>query len=456
MEKHHLSSMQEFILWYRQHLAQIKEDYFRFLRFASISADPTYRQDVLDCAEFLKKYLEQGGLKAELIATSGYPIVYAEDLSAGAKAETLLIYGHYDVQPVDPTDLWKSPPFEPTEREGKIFARGAVDDKGQIFYACVAAIAWKNMGRSLPVNLKFCIEGEEESHSMGIIKALPSLKKKLECDSLLIVDFDSMPDGSPAVSLGARGCLGLEVTLTGSNQDLHSGILGGVAYNPNRAMVELLAKLWDENGRVTAAGFYEDVEPIQNDKYAYTLDKDALKRDFGIEAIGGEKGHTLKESNWFRPTLEINGIFGGYTGAGMKTVIPAIATAKISCRLVVHQDPDKVGKAIGSFLEKNAPKGMKVKVTYQGGVGAYRSHPDSPLVKAVMKSASEITGKRAEHILSGGSIPIAADFARVLGVEVVGMGVGLPTDNIHSPNEHFDMLRFEQGFLTVARMLELL
>jgi acetylornithine deacetylase/succinyl-diaminopimelate desuccinylase-like protein len=454
-----MDSFNRFNEWYRQHRSAIREDYFTFLRFPSISADPEYRKEVLACARWLTEYFVKGGIRAEEILTPGYPIVYAEDLSAGPGKPTVLIYGHYDVQPVDPLELWKSPPFEPTEREGKIFARGAVDDKGQIFYACLAAICWKKLGLPLPVNLKFCIEGEEESSSMGLAKALPHLKEKLKADSLLIVDFDSAEDGTPSLTLGARGCVSLEVTLTGSKSDLHSGLHGGLAYNPNRALAELLSKLWDENGRVAVPGFYDDVEvPKEEDlsRYPFRFTKEHLATEFGIEALGCEKGKTLREANWFRPTLEINGMVGGYTGAGMKTVIPAHASAKISCRLVLHQDPMKICRAVGDFLQKEAVKGMKVKVDLHGGIGAFQGNPNSSLAKAVTAASTQAVGKKCVNALSGASIPIAADLVRILKTEVVGMGYGLATDDIHAPNEHFDMERFEKGFLTVARAIELL
>lgn len=453
-----MDSLKKFKSWYDQRASQIKTDYFRFLTFQSVSADPEYRKGVLDCAHWLTEYLNKGGLKAEEIETPGYPLVYAEDLSAGPQAPTLLIYGHYDVQPVDPLELWKNPPFEPTEREGSVYARGALDDKGQIFYACMSVLCWKQLGLSLPVNIKFCIEGEEECGSMGLSKALPSLKEKMRADSLLIVDFDSQEDGTPAVALGARGIAALEVFLTGSNSDLHSGTYGGVAYNPNRALVELLSKLWDEKGRVTVPGFYDDVvEPSKDDlkKLTYGFNQKNLSK-LGIEAIGGEKDRTMQDANWIRPTLEINGICGGYTGAGMKTVIPAQANAKITCRLVLNQNPDKICNAIADFLKKHAVKGMKVKVDIHGGISAYRAEASSSLAKAIAQASTEVVKKKCAHMLSGGSIPIAAELQRILKTQVVGMGYGLPTDDIHAPNEHFDMQRFEKGFLTIARAIELI
>ncbi len=452
-----MNSLKRFKSWYDANFTLVKKDFFQFLRFQSICTDPAYKKETLACADWLTDYLKKNGLHAELIKTSGFPIIYGESLSENPRAETVLIYGHYDVQPVDPIELWKSPPFEPTEREGKVFARGALDDKGQIFYACLAAIAWKKMGLPLPVNLKFCIEGEEEAGSKALAKALPSLKKKMKADSLAIIDFGAMEDGTPAVTLGARGIVSLEVTLQGSNGDLHSGLYGGIAYNPNRALAELLSKLWDKKGRVKVPGFYEDVvKPSKKElkQYTYSFDKAALAKHFGIREIGGEKNLSMMEANWFRPTLEINGMFGGYTGAGFKTVIPAVAAAKISCRLVQNQNPKKVSRAVAEYLQKLAPSGMKIKVELLGGEGAFHGSVNAKVVKAFADAATDATGKKCAILSAGGSIPIVAEMMRALKVEIVGVGYGLATDNIHAPNEHFDMKRFEKGFLTVAGAIE--
>lgn len=435
---------------------ELRQDYFHFLRFPSISTDPAYSKDTRACAEWLTNYIaKHTSLKAELIETEVYPLVYAEDLSAGPKAPTLLFYGHYDVQPVDPLELWKSPPFEPTERDGKIYARGAVDDKGQIFYAVAAARAWKELGKKFPVNLKFCIEGEEESSSKGLSKALPKLRDKLKADELLVIDFDQYDPTTPALSLGARGLVTFEVTLTGSKGDLHSGIHGGMAYNPNRALVELLAKVFDEKtGRIQINGFYDDVVE-ESGAFDFAYDKESYSKEFAIGAIGGEKGRSLAENNGLRPTFEINGMTGGYTGPGFKTVIPAKATAKISCRLVPNQNPKKIAEAVSAFLKKHVVHGMQIEVNILSAEGAYRGSAESKLAKAISKAAHEVTGKPCKKIVSGGSIPIVAAMVRELGVEVVGMGYGLGTDDIHAPNEHFDWKRFEKGFFTVARGLEL-
>jgi acetylornithine deacetylase/succinyl-diaminopimelate desuccinylase-like protein len=454
-----MDPLHRFKKWYAQNRDAVKDDYFRFLRFRSISTDPEYRSDVLACAEWLAAHLKNGGFHSEIIPTSGHPIVYAEDLSAGPDKPTLLIYGHYDVQPVDPVELWKSAPFEPTEQGGKVFARGAADNKGQIFYACTAALCWKKMGDPLPVNLKFCIEGEEEKGSEGLLEALPSLKRKMKADALAIVDFDCLLDGTPALTCGARGCISLEVTLTGSHGDLHSGGLGGIAYNPNRALAELLAQLWDEKGRVAVPGFYDGVLEYSKEEleqYAFSLDQDEVRKQFGIEALGGEKDRTMMEANCLRPTLEINGMFGGYTGPGVKTVIPAYATAKLTCRLVPNQDAEKTMRAVADFLKKRALRGMKVKVDLLGGIGAFRGDCGCEAAKAVARAASEATGKECARRLSGGSVPIASEMQRVFEVPTFGVGYELETDNIHAPNENFDMKRFEMGFLTMARAIELL
>lgn len=445
--------------WFQKNQKEAREDYFRFLRFPSVSADPAFRREVLACAEWLVAYMVKKGIRAEQIQTEGYPIVYAEDLRAGPQAPTVLIYGHYDVQPADPVELWKSPPFEPVQREGKIYARGAADDKGQIFYAVLALCALKELGTPLPVNLKFCIEGEEESLSAGLAKALPHLKEKMGADLLLVVDFDQLQDGSPAMTFGGRGLVSLEVTFRGSKGDLHSGLHGGLAYNPNRALAESLAALWDEKGRIQVSDFYADVEDVPQEeiaRYHFPFDQAHYSKEFGIEAFGGEKERSLQEKNWLRPTVEINGMSGGYTGAGVKTVIPAQATAKLSCRLVPHQDPEKIARSLASFFQQRAPQGMKVEVQKHSGAFAFRGHPRSKLAKAIATAAKEVTGKKCRNILSGASIPIVAALMRAIGAEMVGMGYGLPSDDIHAPNEHFDWERLEKGFLTLARAIELL
>ncbi len=448
--------MKELTAWLEKHRKEVREDYFAFLRFRSISTERQYKEDTRACAEWVKAYLQKSSFQTELIETPNHPVVYGEKIIA-KKNPTVLIYGHYDVQPIDPLALWKSDPFTPTERDGRVYARGAVDDKGQIFYAMAALRALIELKRPLSVNVKFCIEGEEEAASVGLTTILPKIKDKLSAESLLVVDFDAYDETTPAINLGARGLISMDLSLEGSNGDLHSGLLGGIAYNPNRALVELLSKLYDETGRVQVEGFYEDVaEPTEEEKNAFTQKGDLtyFTKEFGIHLFGGEKGRSIQEANLFRPTLEINGLCGGYFGPGFKTVIPAKAIAKISCRLVPNQDPKKIGAQLIAFLEKHVPKGMKLDVKILSGESAYRGNPFSKLAQAVAVASEEVTGKACRRSLSGGSIPVVAALSAKLGADVVGMGYGLPTDQIHAPNEHFDFRRFDLGFFTVARAIE--
>ncbi len=446
--------------WFHDHFAEIKEDYFQFLRFKSIAADPSFKDQTLACADWLEQYITKKiGLKARKIETENYPIVYAEENCGNPKASTLLVYGHYDVQPVDPLALWKSDPFEPTEREGLVYARGAVDDKGQVFYALLAMRYWKEMGDPLPVNIKFCIEGEEESSSIGFARALPKIKDQLSADYLLIPDFGQMDKETPALNFGARGLIALEVTLVGSHSDLHSGAHGGIAYNPNRALAELLAKLWDDKGRVQVKGFYDDVDEATEEEvkqFSFRFEKSRYSKEHGIEAFGGEKDRSMGEANCFRPTLEINGMSGGYTGDGIKTVIPREAKAKLTCRLVPRQDPQKIGEQVAQFLKENVVPGMKIHITVFQGSRAFRGNLGSKLAKAASQAVHDATGRRCENILSGGSIPIVADLLNAIQADVVGIGYGLAEDNIHAPNESFDFQRMEKGFVTVVRIFDLM
>ncbi len=445
--------------WIGENRDCIRKDYFEFLAFQSISSELQYAKQVRACAKWVVLYLQSCGFGAELVETSGHPVVWGEDLSAGSDRPMLLIYGHYDVQPVDPLELWKSPPFEATERDGKVFARGAVDDKGQIFYAMCAMKMLRSLHGGLPINVKFCIEGEEESGSEGLADALPRMQKRLRADSLLVVDYDSYDEKTPAINLGARGIMTLSVSLTGSNGDLHSGIYGGIAYNPNRAMAELLASLYDCEGRVAVDGFYDGVrEPTAEEIRSFGRDEDILRyaKEAGIEAFGGEKGRSLSEANLLRPVLEINGIAGGYAGSGFKTVIPAKTVAKLSCRLVPGQDPDDVGHKIARFLKGRCPRGMKIDVDLNRGAAAYRANLSSRLAQAIGLASEEVMRRPCKRVLSGASVPIVGALARAAGADIVGMGYGLVTDLIHAPNEHFDFPRLERGLLTVARGLELL
>lgn len=442
--------------WFAEHRDQILSDYFTFLSFPSISTDPAHAREVRQTADWLSAYLNKMGLKAELWETPGHPIVFATHLEAGPDRPTLLIYHHYDVQPVDPLDLWDSQPFKPVVKNNEVFARGAADNKGQCFYSLCAIRATLELAKKLNINLKVFIEGEEESGGRGTAHIVPQKKEELQADHLLIVDLDIPAPGVAAITLGIRGILALELELKNSRMDLHSGSHGGIALNPNRALAKLIASLWDDEGKVTVPDFYKDVRKPTEEELA-SLDKhfdlESYQKNFGVNAFSGEKGYSLLESNWLRPTLEINGMSGGYTGEGFKTVIPSKAIAKISCRLVPDQDPKQIEKALIRCLESRTPKGMELKVVSHHGGKAFRSSPTSLIAKAAAQSFEEVFGKPCKCMLAGGSIPIVVDLAEISGAEVALMGVGLAEDAIHSPNEHFGLDRLEQGFLVMGRIL---
>lgn len=444
--------------WVDREFSGISDEFFSFLRFKTISADPAYLSEHLRCCQWLAGVFQDMQFQTEILETSGLPLFYAENLDAGSEAPTVLVYGHYDVQPIDPIELWKSDPFEPTVRGGSVFARGALDDKGQIFFAAMAARALFAVDGRLPVNLKFCIEGEEEFGSKGLSEGLEILKEKLQADYLLVVDC-GLPDAdTPAIDLGGRGIITMDLSLRGSTEDLHSGLFGGVAYNPNRALSELLAGFWDEDGRIAIPHFYDDVlEVLEEEKKIFAAAYgQGHAKEAGIKAFSAEKERSLFEANWFRPTIEINGMAGGYAGPGFKTVIPAEARAKVSCRLVPNQDPKKIGRLVADFVRSKVKKGIEVKIEVQHGGRAYRGSADSLLAKAVGEAYEDIFKKPCLKVLSGGSIPIVADLVDAIRAEVVGMGYGLASDNMHAPNEHFGLDRFKKGILTVARALQLM
>ncbi len=438
---------------------QLLEDYFTFLRIPSISADPAHADDVRAACSFVEGYLKDSDLDVEVWETPDYPVVFGSYLEAGPGKPTLLIYGHYDVQPVDPLDEWITPPFEPTVRDGQVYARGAQDNKGQILYTMYAIRALMKRDGKLPINLKIVVEGQEETKSLGFAQILQARAQDLQADYLLAPDFDIPSIDQPAVTCGLRGMIALTVELWSSKIDLHSGGHGGVVYNPNHALVEMLAKLRDAEGRVTVRGFYDDVEELNDhEKQLLSLefDEEKYKRDFGAQMTGGEKGYTPGQSNRVRPTLELNGISGGYAGPGIKTVIPARAEAKISCRLVPGQDPEKIIRAIKQQLEETLPEGVEMKITEYGGDRAVKTAPDFPFVRALSQAYKEVFGKECKLTLSGGSVPISAKLSDACGAPPVFMGIGLIDDDIHAPNEHFGIDRLKLGFLTVARLLEIL
>lgn len=443
--------------WFDSHADQIFRDFSTFLSFPSISADPHYASDVRATADWLKSYLEHIGLQTEIWETSGYPIVFGSHLKAGPDKPTLLIYQHYDVQPVDPLELWHSDPFQATLKEGQIFARGAQDNKGQCFYSIQAIRAFLELAKASELNIKLFIEGEEESGSKGTFAFLKQNPEALKADHLLIVDVGIPEPGVPAIALGCRGIMTFRVTLRNGKIDLHSGEHGGIALNPIRALSGMLAKLWDEQGGVAIPDFYRDVQTLSDEELAlYDLHFDQANYEtaFGVKAFAHDPGHGPIASLWFRPSLEINGISGGYTGAGFKTVLPAEAVAHLSVRLVPNQEPDHIVQILSEFLEKHLPKGMTLKIEPHHGAPAYRSPYPSPLANICEESYKEVFKKDCKRILCGGSIPVVGALAQASGSTALLMGVGLADDNIHAPNEHFGWDRFEQGFLVMGGVLE--
>lgn len=445
---------------YKQNEKQIHQDYFTFLKFQSISSEPKYKKDCQECANWLEKYVQKIGFKTEQWPTSGHPVIYAENLEAGPNKPTLLIYNHYDVQPVDPLELWESPPFEPTVRDGEVYARGAQDNKGQCFYTLQGLKAIKDRDGKFPVNIKLCIEGEEECGSISLPGLLKEKAKQLKADYLAIVDMGMPEKNTPAVTLGVRGIVTMDLELEGPNTDMHSGTHGGVVQNPNIALIKLLGKLHDENGKVTVPGFYDQIVEIpkmEKEEISFAFDPQRYKKVFGVDPHGGEKGIPPLERASLRPTIEINGINGGYSGPGFKTVIPSKATAKLSCRLVPNMDPHHIGEIVSKFLKENAPAGIKVNVDiHPGGGRAVRASPHSKIARAFSKAYEEVYHKPCQRVLGGGSIPIVTELAEASQSEVVLMGLGLDDDKIHAPNEHFGLDRLEKGHLIIARTLEIL
>ncbi len=442
--------------WYESHKAQIEADFFTFLSFPTISTDPNYRPALLKAASWLQSYLQKIGMDVEIWQTEGHPVIYATSLKAGKDAPTVLFYHHYDVQPVDPLDKWRSDPFKPTKVGNEVYARGASDNKGQCFYSITALKAFLEQEQAPKVNIKLFIEGEEECGSVGSTEILKKKRKELAADYLFVVDGGISAPAQPSITLGLRGIITLEVILRNSRIDLHSGIHGGIVLNPNRALVQLLAKLWDDEGKIAIDGFYDNISvPTKEElkEIDQSVNEDVLKTNFGIQAFQGEGGFSLWASNAIRPTLEINGLSGGYSGEGFKTVIPSVAKAKISCRIVPDQTPEEVLEQIATFLKKNVPKGLSIEVKKDHGGKPVRTSPHTKAAKMAALAYEEVFGKKCQMAFCGASVPIVADLTEASKSESVVIGVGLSEDDIHAPNEHFGMDRFKQGFLVMCCIL---
>lgn len=445
--------------WYQSHQADIEGGYLEFLRFQSVSTDLQFQEELRACCDFLSKAIGEMGMEVEVWETAGHPTIFAQ-YDVSDTLPTLLIYNHYDVQPVDPLEEWEADPFEPQVRDGEVYARGAQDNKGQCFYVWQALKALLELKGTLPVNVKWCIEGEEEVGSPGLSKLLTSKKEQLSADYLVVADVGMHRLDQPAITLGVRGMVAMTLKLQGSKGDLHSGSHGGIAYNPNHALVEMLAALRDENGEVRVPGFYDGVSDLSDEEladYHFEMSEEEYTALFGMAPTGGEQAYPFQHRGSIRPTLELNGICGGYTGPGFKTVIPAQAMAKISCRLVPGQDPVDVASKVERYLMERVPPGIEAKVEHkEGGGKAVWSSPHSKVARAYAQAYAELFQKPCHQLLEGGSIPIVAELAEVSGAEVLLMGLGLPDDQIHAPNEHFGLERLRQGFLVTARALEIL
>ena len=428
------------------------------LKIPSVSADSAFAQDVINTADLVKQALEEAGCDSvEICETDGYPIVYGEKI-IDPELPTVLVYGHYDVQPPDPIDLWDSPPFEPTIKqtelhpEGAIFARGACDDKGQM-YMHVKAVEFMVKTNQLPCNIKFMVEGEEEVGSKNLATFVEANKEKLANDIILISDTGMIANDVPSINTGLRGLSYVEVQVTGPNRDLHSGLYGGAVANPINVLTKMIASLHDENNHITIPGFYDKVETLSPSERAEMakapFSLEAYQNALDIEAVYGEKGYTTNERNSIRPTLDVNGIWGGYIGEGAKTVIASKAFAKISMRLVPHQDWKEITELFKSHFEGIAPKGVKVKVTPHHGGQGYVTPINTVGYQAAAKAYETTFGKKPIPQRSGGSIPIVALFEKELNSKTILMGFGLDSDAIHSPNEHFGVWNFLKGIETI-------
>lgn len=438
----------------RDHQERFLEELKDYLRIPSISTDTAHADDVARCAEWVAEHLRGIGIdQVEVDQTDGHPIVYAEHLHAEG-APTILIYGHYDVQPPDPLDLWVTPPFEPTVRDDKIFARGATDDKGQLFAHIKGLEAHLQTTGELPVNVKLLIEGEEEVGSPNLTPWVIEHKERLACDAVVISDSSMFAPGLPTITYGLRGLTYFEVTVHGPSHDLHSGLFGGTVPNPINELAKIIAQLHDDDGKVAIPGFYDDVIALSDEEREQfaelPFDEAAYTSETGVEGLQGEEGYTTLERKWARPTLDCNGIWGGFIGEGAKTVLPAHASAKISCRLVPGQDPQTVLEQAKAYIEEIAPDTVRLEFTPHHGGDPVLIDRDNDSVRAACRALRKSWDADPVFTRGGGSIPVVATFANELGSPTILMGLGLDDDRLHSPNEKFNLECFYKGIETSA------
>lgn len=440
----------------RGHRAQQREDLKAFLSIPSVSALSEHKSDVRKAAHWLRDRLDAAGfLAARLEETDGNPLVRAESPHVEGQP-TVLVYGHYDVQPVDPVESWHHGPFDPIVEDDILYGRGASDDKGQVYMQLVAAEAWMKTRGHLPVNVKFLFEGEEEIGSAHLASYIKAHADDLRSDLAMISDTPMYADGYPAISYGLRGLSALEIDVEGPFQDLHSGVYGGAVLNPAHALASLIASLHDPEGRVAVEGFYDQVDPMppaEREALArLPFDPETYRKGVGSPALFGEAGYSVLEQVWARPTLEVNGMWSGFTGEGQKTIIPRSAHAKISCRLVPHQDPEQVTRAIIRHLERHCPPGVTITCRPGEGSPASLIPMDHKAIKATEEAITTVYETRASYIRMGGSIPVVVDFQEVLKIPTLLLGFALPDENFHAPNEHFHLENFRRGADTLVHL----
>ncbi len=444
--------MQAWKEYQEQHKERFLEELLELLRIPSVSARSEHKEDMIRCAEAVKQRLiEAGADTVTVYPTAGHPVVYGEKIIDPAKP-TVLVYGHYDVQPADPLELWHSGPFEPVIKDGRIYARGSADDKGQ-FYMHVKAMETMVKTGSMPGNIKFIIEGEEEVGSPNLATFVKEHKELLKADVILISDTAMLSMENPSIDIGVRGLSYIEVEVTGPSRDLHSGVYGGAVANPITMLAKMIAGCHDTNNHITIPGFYDDVLDCSAEERAKMaqapFSEAEYKSDLGVTELWGEKGYSTNERTGIRPTLEVNGIWGGYTGEGAKTVLPSKAFAKISCRLVPNQSSKKITEKILDYFKSIAPAGVTVKAEEHHGGEPYMTPIDSSAYQAAAKAIATTFGKEPIPVRGGGSIPICALFEKELGLKIVFMGFGLDSDNLHSPNEKYDLYNFYKGIETI-------
>ena len=434
------------------------EELKAFLAIPSISALPQHAADVRRCADWCADEMRRIGLQnVRLIDTPGNPVVYGDWLGAPG-APTILFYGHYDVQPVDPLELWESPPFEATVRDGEIYARGSADDKGQVFMHFKAIEAHLKQNGRLPVNMKIILEGEEEVGSVNLDNFIRDHKAELGADVVVISDSPMFARGVPSICYGLRGLVYFQIDLRGSSTDLHSGSFGGAVANPAFVLSQIIAQMKDRGGRVKIPGFYDDVVPLQEEERkawaSLPFNEKKYKKDFGLPKVTGETGYSTLERTWARPTFEVNGLLSGFTGEGAKTVLPAVAMVKVSMRLVPNQNPDKIAELFEAYLKDVAPGTVELKITRMHGGKPWMTSYDNPFVQAAGRAIEKGFGRKPVFTREGGSIPVVSTFQEELGLPSVLFGVGLPDENAHAPNEKLDVGNFHGGIISSAILYE--